>query len=87
MLRGIHNASSTWIGKAVLAVIMGSGLGLGFAAATVVALSGSDQMAIVIPWGWLGAVLVIGTLAGLGAGLLPARRAARLPLMEAITVA
>lgn len=71
--------------QATLAVVMGLLLGLGFAGATVTALGGSDPMSVVVPWGWLATVLVIGTVAGLVAGLLPARRAARLPLMEAIT--
>jgi putative ABC transport system permease protein len=70
--------------QAALAVVLGAGLGLGFAAATVSALGASDPIAVVIPWAWLATVLVLGTLAGLAAGQLPARRAARLPLMEAI---
>jgi len=71
--------------QAALAVVMGSLLGLGFAGATVRALGGADPVAIVVPWGWFAVVLVTGTVAGLGAGLLPARRAARLPVMHAIT--
>ena len=73
--------------QAALAVVLGSVLGVGFAAATVAGLGGSAPMTVVVPWAWLGTVLVIGTIAGLAAGLLPARRAARLPLMEAITTA
>lgn len=71
--------------QAALAVVMGSLLGLGFAAATVASLGGNEAVDLVVPWGWLASVLVGGTAAGLLAGLLPARRAARLPLMEAIT--
>jgi putative ABC transport system permease protein len=70
--------------QAALAVAMGLLVGLGFAAAAVGALGGSDPMAVVVPWLWLTTVLLGGTAAGLVAGLLPARRAARLPLMEAI---
>jgi putative ABC transport system permease protein len=73
--------------QAAAAVVLGSALGLGFAAAALVALGGSGSMAVVVPWGSLAAVLGAGTLAGLAAGLLPARRAARLPLMEAIATA
>jgi putative ABC transport system permease protein len=73
--------------QAVVAVVLGSVLGLGFAAATVVALSSGGAMAIVVPWTALAVLLGAGTLAGLTAGLLPARRAARLPLMEAIATA
>jgi len=68
--------------QAALSVVLGSVLGLVFAAATVHALGGSEAMAVVVPWGWLGTVLVA---AGQPAGLLPARRAARLRLMAAIT--
>jgi putative ABC transport system permease protein len=73
--------------QAAVAVVLGSVLGLGFAAATVVALSSSGTMAIVVPWAALAVLLGAGTLAGLAAGLLPARRAARLPLMGAIATA
>jgi putative ABC transport system permease protein len=71
--------------QAALSVVLGSVLGLAFAAATVHALGGGDAMTVVVPWGWLTTVLVAGTTAGLLAGLLPARRAARLRLMAAIT--
>lgn len=71
--------------QAALAMVMGSGLGLGFAAATVRALGTGSSIPVVVPWAWLATVLVLGTLAGLAAGQLPARRAARMPLMEAIT--
>jgi putative ABC transport system permease protein len=73
--------------QAALGVLVGSALGLGFAAATVGALAGGSAVGVVVPWAWLATVLVVGTAAGLVAGALPARRAARLPLMEAITTA
>jgi putative ABC transport system permease protein len=73
--------------QATLAVVLGSMLGLGFAAATVRSLGGDDAMVVVVPWGWLATVLVAGATAGLLAGMLPARRATRLRLMDAITTA
>jgi putative ABC transport system permease protein len=71
--------------QAALSVVLGSVLGVAFAAATVLALGGDDPMTVVVPWGWLATVLVAGTAAGLLAGLLPARRAVRLRLMAAIS--
>jgi putative ABC transport system permease protein len=71
--------------QAAVAMTFGSVLGLGFAAATVVAIRGNDPLAVVVPWGWLATVLVLGTAAGLVAGLMPARRAAQLPVLDAIT--
>jgi len=73
--------------QAAVAVVLGSVLGLGFAAATVRALGGTHPVPVVVPWGGLVTVLVLGTIAGLVAGMLPARRAARLRLMDAITTA
>lgn len=73
--------------QAVLGVMLGSGLGLAFAAATIRTIGTGSSIAVVIPWAWLATVLAIGALAGLAAGQLPARRAARLPVMEAITTA
>lgn len=73
--------------QAAVAMAAGSVLGLGFAAATVVALPGNDPLRVVVPWVGLAVVLVLGTAAGLVAGLMPARRAAQLPALEAITTA
>jgi putative ABC transport system permease protein len=90
---GMTSAQLRWMVRseavlqAAIAVVSGLALGLGFAAATVRALGGSDPMAVVVPWGWLATVVMVGSVAGLVAGLLPARRAAGLPLMEAITTA
>jgi putative ABC transport system permease protein len=62
------------------------GLALGTAAAWVLVRSagGSDPIAITIPGARLAVVLAVGALAGVLAALLPARRAARLPVLEAI---
>jgi putative ABC transport system permease protein len=66
-------------------MVLGSALGLVFAAATVTALGASAPMTVVVPWAWLVTVVLAGTGAGLLAGLLPARRAAHLPVLEAVT--
>jgi putative ABC transport system permease protein len=69
---------------AVVAVVVGVGLGLGLAAATLAGLSADNPLVIHIPAGQLLAVVAIAVLAGLAAGLLPARRAARLDVLTAI---
>lgn len=49
------------------------------------AATGLDGWSVaVIPWGTLTIIAVVGTLAGLLAGVQPARRAARLDVLEAI---
>lgn len=48
------------------------------------ALGGRAPVALVLPAGRLLLVVVVATVAGLLAGLLPARRAARLDLLAAI---
>jgi putative ABC transport system permease protein len=69
---------------AVLAVSIGVGTGLAFAASTVAALGAQTPLPTVVPVGQLLAVGALATVGGLLAGLLPARRAARLDVLAAI---
>jgi putative ABC transport system permease protein len=69
---------------AALAVVMGLILGLGFAALTVRALADGGGMSVAVPYGRVAVVVVVAIVAGLAAGLLPARRVTRLRLLEAI---
>jgi putative ABC transport system permease protein len=69
---------------AALATVLGLGLGVGFAAATVAALGSTTPIALVLP-GRLLLVVGVALAAGLLAGLLPARRAARLDVLAAIS--
>ncbi|WP_147268635.1 ABC transporter permease [Sphaerisporangium album] len=69
---------------AVLAIVVGVGLGIAFAAGTVSALGSTAELALVVPAGRLVLVVAVATLAGLLAGMLPARRAAKLDVLTAI---
>ena len=69
---------------AFLAVLLGVALGAGFGAITVRALADGDTMRVILPFGQLGAVIAVAAGAGLLAGLIPARRATRLRLLDAI---
>jgi putative ABC transport system permease protein len=69
---------------AALATVLGLGLGIGFAAATVAALGATTPISVVLPAGRLLLVVGVALAAGLLAGLLPARRAARLDVLNAI---
>jgi putative ABC transport system permease protein len=67
-----------------LAVVLGLTLGGAFGAATVVGLGRAVEAGVVVPVGQLLLVVAIATSAGLLAGLLPARRAGRLDVLNAI---
>ena len=69
---------------AAVAAVVGLGLGLGLAVATLAGLSSDTPFVLRVPAGQLGAVAAVAVLAGLAAGLLPARRAGRLDLLTAI---
>ena len=69
---------------AVLALVVGVLLGLGLAASAVSVLGRSAPVAFSVPLSWLVAVLVLALTTGVVAGILPARRAARLPVLEAV---
>jgi putative ABC transport system permease protein len=75
--------------EAVLIAVLGAVLGLvvGVFFAWVLALALEEQLtAFVIPYGQLGLALVAAALAGVLAGVLPARRAAKVDILTAITV-
>ncbi|MFU8854455.1 FtsX-like permease family protein [Micromonospora sp. SL1-18] len=69
---------------AALASVLGIALGVGFAAATVRALGRDAPTVLTVPANRLLVVLTVALAAGLLAGLLPARRAARLDVLAAI---
>ncbi len=60
------------------------GLGLGLFLGWTAAQTGDEFFVFTIPWGSLLIIAVAGVAAGLLAGVLPARRAARLDVLEAI---
>lgn len=69
---------------AVLALAFGAALGLALAATAVSVLGRSAPVAFSVPAGWLAAVLFLALATGVLAGILPARRAARLPVLDAV---
>jgi putative ABC transport system permease protein len=69
---------------AVLALVVGVLLGLGLAAIAVSVLGRSAPVTFAVPLDWLVAVLLLALTTGVLAGILPARRAARLPVLEAV---
>jgi putative ABC transport system permease protein len=73
--------------ESVITALFGTLAGLavgGFLGWVMVRAAGPDVAAFAVPGGTLAVVLVGGAVAGLLAGVLPARRAARLPLLPAI---
>jgi putative ABC transport system permease protein len=81
-LRAMVRAEAVLI--AAVAVVAGIALGLGLAVATLAGLSSDTPLVIRVPVGQLLAVVGAAVAAGLLAGLLPARRAARLDVLTAI---
>ena len=75
--------------EAVIISLLGTALGLavgvGFGWAMVRALAGEGLHRLVIPAGPLGSVVAVAALAGVAAAVLPARRAARLDILGAIS--
>jgi putative ABC transport system permease protein len=65
---------------ALLGLIVGTGLGI-----ALVKIFGGDFLKLTIPWGYLITALVGAVIAGLVAALLPAARAARLNVLQAIS--
>ncbi|MCZ2813235.1 FtsX-like permease family protein [Modestobacter sp. VKM Ac-2979] len=66
---------------AVLGVLVGSAYGL---VGTAAMLSGFGEVVIAVPWLQVGAIVLVATVAGLLASVLPARRAAKTPPVAAI---
>lgn len=72
----------------VVAAVLGTAIGLAFAWVGVQTMVAQlvDGTGFVLPWGQLGLVLLTAALAGLGAGVLPARRAARVAPAEGLAL-
>ena len=70
---------------AVIGAVLGTALGVGLGSALAAAFTRSQGLAVVIPAGNLVVYLVVAVLAGLIAALAPARRAARMNMLAAIT--
>lgn len=68
----------------VFGTLLGLGIGLFFGWAIVEALKDEGLKAFVIPWGQLVIIVMIAALAGVVAAILPARRAAKLNILDAI---
>ncbi len=87
MTRKQLKATVRW--EAVIIALLGTSLGLiigvGFGWALVQALSSQGINTFVIPTTQLGVVVVIAATAGLAAAILPARRAAKLDVLGAIS--
>lgn len=64
--------------------VVGVGVGLALSASTLTALSADQPVVVRVPVGQLLLIVSAAVLAGLIAGLLPARRAARLDVLTAI---
>ncbi len=69
---------------ATLGAVLGSVLGVGFGIAMMYALRDEGLEVISVPWDQLGAFLAVSVVVGVLAAALPARRAARLDVLEAI---
>jgi putative ABC transport system permease protein len=69
---------------AAVATVVGVALGVGLGAGAVTVLGETAQATVVLPVGQLVVIVAVTLGAGLIAGLLPARRAARLDVLTAI---
>lgn len=69
---------------ALLGTFLGLVIGVAFGWALVTALESEGLTALVIPGGQLLTITVIAVVAGIGAVVLPARRAAKLDVLDAI---
>ena len=71
---------------AVLGALLGVAVGTGFGAAVVHALASEGISEFVLPYGQLVVYVVLAAIAGVIAALFPARRAAKLDVLRAVTV-
>ena len=69
---------------AALGALVGTALGLFVGWTLQRALTSDGITVLAIPWGTLAAYVALAVVVGMGAGLLPARRAGRVPVLEAI---
>ena len=69
----------------VLTLLIGLAIGIIFGWALVTALVDEGITSFAIPWSQLFIIVIIAILAGVGAALYPARRAARLDVLRAIS--
>ncbi len=69
----------------LIGTIIGLGIGLVFGWALVTALADQGITSFAVPWVQLIIIVLIAALAGVGAALYPARRAARLDVLRAIS--
>jgi putative ABC transport system permease protein len=70
---------------AVFGALLGLGMGLAFGLALMQALEDEGLTAVVVPWVTLAVFVVVAAVVGVLAALFPARRAARLDVLRAIT--
>jgi putative ABC transport system permease protein len=69
---------------AALGALVGTALGLFVGWSLQRALTSDGITVLAIPWGTLAVYVVLAVVVGMAAGLLPARRAGRVPVLEAI---
>ena len=71
---------------AVFGTVLGLAVGVGLAAGMPTVFQSSGLTELVVPWGGLAVMLGISVVVGVLAAAWPAIRAARLPVLEAVTV-
>jgi putative ABC transport system permease protein len=71
---------------AVFGTVLGLAVGVGLAAGMPTVFQASGLRDLVVPWGGLAVMLAISVVVGMLAAVWPAVRAARLPVLEAVTV-
>jgi putative ABC transport system permease protein len=69
---------------AIFGAVLGVGIGTAFGLAIAVAMPPSVVTVTAVPFGTIAVIVAIAALCGLVAGLLPARRAARLDILRAV---